>query len=1390
MKSVVLYKFIGLCFLVLLENLILGQHLNNFQFKQITTENGLADNIINTIHQDKTGFIWIGTSYGLSRYDAYSITNYRNIDGDTLTIVNNNILCIADDSIPGNLWIGTHAGLCYYNRYTESFRRHNFQKNDVSPDYSVEDLLFSSNHGLIVATNKGIFIESHDKTIWLRSEQENINSLCHDEVLCVFEDSYHQIWVGTRNGVDIYDPVNKTFQHLNLSIDTNNPLYVYNILEDYQHNIMICSRYHGLIVLYGGNLNNSQVFNSSDTNLGGNWIQDALPMDDTKYWLSVRDVGLVLLDRNTGKTLHFKPDIFDPYNKNNINSKATTCLFKDIQNNIWVGTYPGGVNMLDMNIKPFQHNKVTSKPDGLHNNHIRALFQDSENRIWIGTKEEGGLSEYKPERDVFQHYLKNQDLPGSINDDYVFCIEELNKDTLLIGTFRGGINIFDKGSAKFSAIMHGPDIPRRDLLNAVYTILKDSKERIWVGTLKNLCILDIKKKNFTLIDSIFEVLDIIEDNNQNVWFASSRTGLYKLNEQSGKILNVNLKDSDNQNIKLSRINHITVDSKNKLWIATNESGIIAFDTESDQCKLFTSENGLPSDQIMSIVEDNQGNIWVSTSGGLSMLDIRNHKFINYDTYDGLQANNFDRQVCLKINTGELIFGGNHGFTLFQPLDIKKNNFIPPVYITGFKISNKAVNFREIGSVLAKPIMVTKEITLKHNQADLTFEFAALNYSVPEKNKYAFMLEGYDKAWRYAGTDRRAVYTNIDPGKYSFRVKASNNDDVWNENDTSVMIRILPPFWNTWVAYIIYILAIAIILNAIFQYIKLKEKFRNDLLRERLQRKKEEELHLFKMKFFTNISHEFRTPLSLITGPLQEIIKSADKFPFREQIHMVYRNASHLLQQINQLMDFRQIETQNREPVCSKIEIVSFIRERIESFSLLTKQKEIELIFKTDLNALEAEIDPEMFGSVLNNLLSNAIKFSDIKSRIHIILNKEIFSDYQQTPNRYIILNKIPGENESFFEVIIKDYGHGIDHSDLYKIFDRYYRTEMNVKKFVPGTGIGLAIVKAYVEAHGGNIIVESIRKKGTVFFIQLPIKYHNKKEISSVSFNDRVEFSFPMNDDSAEILEEENRGEIETATFPKILIIEDNLDMQQFLEDNLSAMYNINKAFNAEDGLEKSFSIIPDIIISDVMMPGMDGIKLCQVLKTDHRTSHIPVILLTAKNNMESRINGIKTGADAYISKPFDLRYLKAQIENLLAQRKQLRTLFSKKITLNPGEITTTSIDEKFLQKTLQIIDDYITDSNFSIEFLCKELGMSRSNLHLKIKALTDMSTSEFIKTIRLKRAAQLLSSGGYNVNEVVYMVGFTSPSYFTQCFKNLFKVLPHHYMKEAIKSKDSKVDL
>lgn len=771
--------FLVLFLLIKVTIIALSQNTGYRHFSHLSAKDGLADNSINVIHQESRGFIWIGTVYGLSRYDAYNFKNFRWDESDSSSLSDNYIKCITDDTIAGNLWIGTSNGLNYYNRNTESFTRYLSSSRHRQAGVVVNALLFSEEQGLILGTSNGLVFFSPDSVISLNKDPDNNNSLCYNEVISLCEDHSNRLWVGTQNGLDIFYANSHTFEHVKLPVSGKKPVYVYDIFEDSRQNIVLCTRYHGLIILESGSPSMVTIYEQSHFGLSGDYIEKAVETTDGFYWLAVRDEGLARFNPYTGEVLTYTSDFLDPCSKSGISSKSITTLTKDIQGNIWIGTYNSGVNILDINKKPFRHYRVNSRNDGLFNNNIRTLFQDSEGRIWIGTKEGGGLSEYKPIGDYFIHYRKDLNNNYGLNDDYVFAIEEYNKDTLLIGTYHGGLNVFSKITGRFTHYMHHPDTPRSDLLNAIYEIYKDRSGRIWVGTLKNLCLFDFRKKSYTLIDSVLDVRNILQDKNGRLWFSSTRSGLLTGFGDEGVFKPISVSLPNGKPVNLTRINHMSEDSKGNIWIATGETGVIRLSADDFTYDIISTEKGLASDQTYAVVEDLMNNIWVSFASGLSRINLSSGRINTYGSYDGLEGNSFERQVCLRLENGELMFGGNAGFTIFQPAAIKENQFIPPVFITDIKIANVSLDYRLKGSPLNRPVTETRSITLKHHQANITFEFAALNYSIPEKNQYKYKLEGFDTEWHHAGNERRAIYTNLDPGRYTFRVAASNNDGVWN-----------------------------------------------------------------------------------------------------------------------------------------------------------------------------------------------------------------------------------------------------------------------------------------------------------------------------------------------------------------------------------------------------------------------------------------------------------------------------------------------------------------------------------------------------------------------------------------------------------------------------------
>jgi signal transduction histidine kinase/AraC-like DNA-binding protein len=777
-------------------------------------------------------------------------------------------------------------------------------------------------------------------------------------------------------------------------------------------------------------------------------------------------------------------------------------------------------------------------------------------------------------------------------------------------------------------------------------------------------------------------------------------------------------------------------------------------------KKYTEKDGMQTKAGASnlftaaMVEDNGGNLWLGQVG-LTRLDPKTHQMKVYDEDDGMPGSTISQPMAARLSSGHLAFGTNRGAFLFHPDSLKDNETVPPIVLTDFTLLNQT------------GMLLKDEYELNHNQNVMTFEFAALDFTAPEKNQYAYQMVGFDPDWVYSGTRRIATYTNLDPGTYTFRVKGSNNDSVWNEVGTSVKIVILPPPWRTWWAYSLYGAALLIILWLARNEIIKRERLRNEFQLKKIEADKYHELDTMKSRFFANISHEFRTPLTLILGPIQKRLMLAEGTDDKVELGLIQRNAQRLLKLVNQLLDLSRLEAGTMSLKCSANDLVAFTRFVVQSFHSMAEAKGIKYAFESKVNHLELFFDQEKLEKIIINLLSNAFKFTPAGGEITVVISSTTVKD--------------TAFKEGFAEILVCDSGIGIPPEHLEKIFDRFYQVDSSQTREYEGTGIGLALTKELVDLHHGSITVVCNADQGTAFTVRLPLgKGHLRsseiqQNITRESTPETTESPLPHTRDV----------DVPTPS-ETIMIVEDNADLRYYLHENLRSTYNILEASDGEDGLTLAFEKIPDLIISDLMMPRMDGVQLSHRLKNDERTSHIPIVLLTAKADSETKIQGLELGADDYIPKPFDMKELLVRVRNLIEGRKKLREKYSsqldlgaKKVELHVKKVKAFSVDERFLQKALDIVDKNIASSSFGVEMFAHEVGMSTAQLYRKLTALTGYSPNDFVRHVRLQRAADLLSQQAGNISEIAYDTGFNNLSYFSKCFKEKFGVTPSEYINK-----------
>jgi len=882
-----------------------------------------------------------------------------------------------------------------------------------------------------------------------------------------------------------------------------------------------------------------------------------------------------------------------------------------------------------------------------------------------------------------------------------------------------------------------------------------------------------------------DVWDIHRDRNGRLWLATNGGGLNLfIPDDGGKFYH--LDDKNHTSKKLSSNSLYTICESTKgtnskgnntiLWIGSsnglnkitinNSTKAADFNSLDLDIKIYGIEDGLADNSVKSIIEDEKGNLWVGTNAGISLFDLETESFTNFSTSDGLIGNEFNSSSSAVLSNGLMIFGSVDGLNVFNPVEIKQSYYVAPVAITDFQIFNQPVKIG-VNSPLKENILVAKEIILSYSQNVFSFQFSALDYNSPQSIQYAYKMEGFDDDWLNAGSRRFITYTNLNPGSYTFKVKASNSDGVWSENYKSILVTILAPWWRSDWAYIMYVL---IIIGGVYSIRRIemnRSRLRNELKMREFEANKQRELENLKSRFFANLSHEFRTPLTLIRGPIEELINKKAGDNQLEYYQLIQRNSEKLQELIDQLLELTQLENAAIPLKAKQENLTSLLRGLLYSFESLAKEKDIKMSFNSQLEKITCWIDRDKLEKIINNLLSNAFKFTPTDGSIYLSVTKQI------------------KDEKEFAEVKIADTGIGIPVDKIKNIFDRFYQIDDSSRKKYGGSGIGLALVKELVDLHKWEIEVQSELGKGTVFYLRIPLSESYLTETEKVSDEGKKESDTLIEAYSdADNFEKEVEQEIEEKqrlldAKPLILVVEDSEDVRSYLTGLLKNDYRINEAADGEDGIKKSTEVMPDLIISDVMMPSMDGFEFCKKIKTDWQTSHIPLILLTAKASAESKIEGLETGADDYLTKPFSSAELLIRIRNLLQQRKNLREKFSKEIKVEPASIAVTSLDNEFLKKAFDVAEQNLSNTEFNSETFAKEMFLSRSQLHRKLLAVTGQAPGEFVRTFRLKKAASLILEKRLSVTQIAFEVGFSSPSHFTKAFRQQFNCLPTEFTEK-----------
>ncbi|HVG17037.1 MAG TPA: two-component regulator propeller domain-containing protein, partial [Chitinophagaceae bacterium] len=1223
------------CLLLFGFSLVAAAQQEDINFTSLATRDGLSSNSVTAILKDRYGLLWFGTEDGLNKFDGTNLKIYRNKTGDSTSLQANEILSLHEDKA-GNLWVGTSGGsLHLYDRKKDSFINFPGYGSSYTLGHNVIMSICSDYLGRVwVGHFTGVNILD---PITRRATRLNLPAASPGTARatkCVYEDKQKRMWIGTNDGLFHFDPKTKTitaFVHSDKDQGSLANNIVNAITEDSNGNLWIATA-DGLSLLTGGA---SGFINYKRENVGlSNNSINSIAVDGTNLWLGTED-GLNIFNIITHSVRIFR---HDSRNVNSLSSDAVRTIYRDEQDICWLGTTSGGVSKYDKNLTLF--NLIRSNlfdEKGLNARIVTSFAETKSGSVYVGT-EGGGLSLFNPKTKLFEHLDIRSQRESSNNRLRILALKMTSKNQLVMGTYGDGLFILNPVSGSYQQMIQGAN---DDGLNSnnIYCLEEDHLGNIWVGTngeginvfnneLKLIARYTPrpKTKRDTRLSINGYIRDLEEDGDGNMWIATHGGGVVIFNPASGKFSNYTMANST---IRNDKVRALLQDSHNNIWVGTFGGGLALFDRKAKNFAVYSEKEGLANNTVHELIEDQKGSIWVSTNKGISSLDLGTKKINNYSYHNGLQNNNFVRGAGLRLGDGTIFFGGLEGINYFNPHFIRKNEKVPPVLLTDLRVSNQSVMPSEDGPI-QQHISIAPVINLDYKQ-NFALSFVGLSYTSPEQNQYAYRLQGFEKDWNYVGSATSASYTNLDPGTYIFRVKASNNDGVWNNDGASIKIIVHPPFWRTIYAYIFYAL---VLIGALFyirhkgiQKLKRKYTLQQEKIHAEQERKEAErirELDRLKIKFLTNLSHEFRTPISLILGPVEKLLTQENNAQSSGQLHLVRRNARRLLNLVNQLLDFRKMEEHELKLQLSEGELVSFVKEVSDSFKDLSERKKIDFIFNSRLEEFHTVFDHDKLERILFNLLSNAFKFTLEGGEISLELEH---------------VNNTADPSNKWVAIKVRDTGIGIPDDKKEKIFERFFQHATAASILNQGTGIGLSITKEFVKMQGGTIEVESELNKGTTFNVMLPFVAIERanENLPNLSVATTIH-----SDEATEVVEATNGMNkevdplINKQELPSILLVEDNDDFRFYLKDNLRSHYKVFEAAHGKEGWQKALSHHPQLVVSDISMPFMDGIELSRKIKADKRTSHIPVILLTALTGEEDQLKGLETGANDYITKPFN----------------------------------------------------------------------------------------------------------------------------------------------------------
>lgn len=1319
MKTYLLLLFFTLSFI----ETLLGQP---YHFRHYKVEEGLSYNTVLSSLQDQEGFMWFGTKSGLNRFDGYNFKVFYKKANDSTSLGSDFVPVLYESH--GKLWIGTDNGIYSYNRETEDFSLLKVTSNNTIraiTDDNNGNLWFIAENVLSKYSLENKILQTYN------SKSLNATALCNTP--------NGGIWVATASGhLHKYDASTDSF--LGFDLFTHSDPVPSTILEKIRYGgdckILATSKFQGLKVF--DTITEKYVdlipFDNDSSEL---YVRDVIRRND-EYWIATES-GLFIHSINTGKVLNLKKSYNDPYA---ISDNALYSLCEDKEGGVWLGTYFGGLNYYHNQHTTFEKFFPKTGENSIGGNAVREITQDHENNFWIGT-EDGGLNKLNSKSGKITNFMPHSGKNG-LSHYNIHGLLALGNE-VWVGTFEHGIDVLDIRTNK--VIRHYSTYDSSFMLksNFIYSIIESKTGVPYFGSTMGLYKYDSLDDSFALIDEFPEnhfYTKLLEDKKGTLWAGTSWEGLYYYNAFTKKKGFFKHEQANEKSLSNNSVNGIFEDSEGGLWIMT-EDGLNKYESEDRSFGRYSMEDGFPSNVFYSMLEDKGKNLWISTAKGLVKFTPKTGKIITYTKDHGLLGDQFNYGTAFKDASGRMYFGSVNGMISFNPAEIVSHDFIPPVHITGFQINNKEMLANKEGSPLKKSLAYTDNITLSHEQSSFSLDFAALSYTAPEMTQYAYKMKGIDHQWIYLKTNRKVYFTDLKPGSYTFMVKAANHNGIWSKKPSVLNITISPPWWASPLSYFLYAISAALLIfygvRSYHQQIHIKNKRKIQLW----ENEKEKEVYNAKIEFFTNVAHEIRTPLTLIKGPLEKVIKISGDVPhLKENLTIMEKNTSRLLALTNQLLDFRKTEINGFSLTFVRSNISQLMLETFTRFKIAAEEKNLQFDLELPKTPLQACIDPEAFTKILSNLFNNAINYG--KSIVKISL---LPLDEQH--------------KEIFFSIVVKNDGAVIPLEMVEKVFEPFFRMEETKDK--TGTGIGLPLARSLTELHKGTLHIDTTVANLNVFILRLPLLQEKK-------------FNLFTNETKEVISTEPFPEEKNIQAKPKILVVEDNKEMSDFISSDLCNSYTVLRAYDGERALDILKNNHIKLIISDIMMPLMNGYELCQKVKTNLDHSHIPIILLTAKNSFKAKIEGLESGADAYIEKPFSPEHLVVQVANLLTNRRKVTEHYSNTPLANLKSMANSEADEAFLEKLNEGIDKYIGDSYLNVDQLAEFMNMSKPTLYRKIKAISNLTPNELINLARLKKAAELLNKGTYRIYEVATMVGYNSTTNFGRNFLKQFGMTPSEY--------------